>query len=177
VKRRRNSMIVPVEGVSSMKSSLTTALCAIVAITLAAPVAAQEDGEAMKLARKLTTEGASTFNTANAKAMAEYYTDDAKIFLEIKNESGISVKEYNGRDEIEQAYVDLFKDRGTIQSKNTVEYAKLLAPDLLVIAGVFEPGLDAANPLKVPFYQVRVKHGEKWLMSSLRIFAIGGKQG
>ncbi len=56
----------------------------------------------MKLARKLTEEGATTFNTANAKAMAAYYTEDAKIFFETKNDSGVSVKEYNGRDEIEK---------------------------------------------------------------------------
>ena len=117
----------------------------------------------------------TTFNTANAKAMAAYYTDDAKVFLESKDDNGISVKEYNGREEIEKLYADLFKDPGTIQSKNTVEYAKLLAPDILVIAGTFEPNTLDPKPLKVPFYQVRIKQGDKWLMSSLRIFVIGEK--
>ena len=45
----------------------------------------------------------------------------------------------DGREEIEKLYADLFKNPDTIQSKNTVEYAKLLAPDILVIAGTFEP--------------------------------------
>jgi ketosteroid isomerase-like protein len=136
----------------------------------------QNAGDAMKLARKLTEEGAAKFNTSNAKAMAAYYIDDAKVFLVGRNESGFSTKEYNGREEIERFYGDLFKDQQNIQSKNTVEYAKMLAPDVLVIVGTFEPNQNAAEPLKVPFYQVRIKQGDKWLMSSLRIFVVGEKK-
>jgi len=132
----------------------------------------QGNDEATKLARKLTEEGAATFNTANAKAMAAYYTDDAKVFLQSKNQDGVSVKEYDGRQEIERLYADLFKDRETIQSKNTVDYAKLLAPDLLVIAGTFEPNLNEPNALRIPFYQVRLKQGDKWLIHSLRVFVV-----
>jgi hypothetical protein len=132
--------------------------------------------EAMKLAKKLTEEGAATFNTANAKAMAAYYVDNAMVFLQTRDEKGLSVKEYDGREEIERLYADLFKDPGTIQSKNTVEYAKLLAPDVLVIAGTFEPNQNAPDPLKVPFYQVRTKQGEKWLIQSLRVFVLSKKE-
>jgi ketosteroid isomerase-like protein len=131
--------------------------------------------EAMKLATKLTDEGAATFSKADAKAMAAYYTDDAIVFLQSKNDEGHSVKQYDGRAEIEGLYADLFKERETIRAKNTVEYAKLLASDLLVIAGTFEPNQLAAKPLKVPFYQVRVKQGEKWLIRSLRIFVLPEK--
>ncbi len=136
------------------------------------PAKGQNVDDAMQLARKLTDEGAATFNTLNAKAMADYYTDTATIFLEIKDQSGHSIKEYTGREEIEKSYADLFKNPDTVQGKNTVEYAKLVAPDILVIAGTFVPNMKDPKPLKVPFYQVRVKHGEKWLMSSLRIFAV-----
>jgi ketosteroid isomerase-like protein len=139
------------------------------------PAWGQNADEAVQLARKLTEEGAATFNTANAKAMAAYYTDDAKVFLESRNDNGLSVKEYNGREDIEKLYADLFKNPGTIQSKNTVEYAKLLAPELLVIAGTFEPNTLDPKPLKVPFYQVRIKQGDKWLMSSVRIFVVGDR--
>jgi ketosteroid isomerase-like protein len=145
-------------------------------IGMIAVPASGEDGdqvEAKKLATRLTEEGAAKFNTADAKAMSAYYVDDAKVFLVSRDESQeVSVKEYNGRQEIEQFYADIFKDHGTIRSKNTVEYSRLLAPDVLVIAGTFEPNLDAEKPLKVPFYQVRVKKGEKWLMISLRIFLV-----
>jgi hypothetical protein len=135
----------------------------------------ESSDEAMKLARKLTEEGAATFNTTNAKAMAAFYTEHAMVFLQTRDEKGLAVKEYDGRDEIEGLYADLFKDRATVQSKNTVEYARLLAPDILVIAGTFEPNQTAADPLKVPFYQVRIKQGEKWLINSLRIFVVSKK--
>jgi hypothetical protein len=144
---------------------------------LIVPVQAQDPGgKAVKLAQKLTEEGAATFNTANAKAMAAYYTEDAKVFLQTRGKDGIAVKVYDGREEIERLYADVFKDPGTIQSKNTVEYAKLLTSDVLVIAGTFEPNQNAARPLKVPFYQVRLKQGDKWLIDSLRIFVVAEKE-
>jgi len=55
-------------------------------MTLLAPPsrAAGKDGEkpvdeATKLAVKLTEEGAATFDTLSARAMADYYLDDAEI--------------------------------------------------------------------------------------------------
>ena len=88
----------------------------------------QGNDEALKLARKLTEEGAKTFNTADAKAMAAYYVEDAKMFLQSKEEDEISEKEYAGREEIEKFYADIFKNPATIQAKNTVEYAKTAGP-------------------------------------------------
>ena len=158
-----------------MKCTMPTVFAILLGLFPVVSACGQDGDEAMKLAKKLTEEGATTFNTANAKAMAAYYTEDAKIFFETRNDSGFSVKEYNGRDEIEKCYADVFKDPTTIRSKNTVEYAKLLAPDMLVIAGTFEPNLLDPKPIKVPFYQVRVKQGDKWLMSSLRIFFVPEK--
>jgi len=157
---------------------MTIAAGLVLSALFVVSVQGQDQGadEAMKLAKKLTEAGAATFNTANAKAMAAYYTEDAKVFLQSRGDSGISIKEYDGRGEIEGLYADLFKDPGTIQSKNTVEYAKLLASDVLVIAGTFEPNQNAANPLKVPFYQVRLKQGDRWLINSLRVFVVAEKK-
>ena len=100
---------------------------------------------------------------ADARAMAAYYTDNAKIFFQTREESEISVKDMMAAREIEKAYAEVFKDPSQVHGKNTVEYAKLLASDVLVIAGTFVPNENAAEPIKVPFYQVRVKQGDKWL--------------
>ena len=136
----------------------------------------QPADEATKLAIKLTEEGAATFSKADAKAMVAYYTENAIVFAQGKNDEGHTVKEYDGKAEIERAYADYFKgQQGTIQAKNTVEYARLLAPDVLVIAGTFEPNQLAEKPLKVPFYQVRIKQGDKWLIQSVRIFVLPEK--
>jgi hypothetical protein len=161
-----------------MRRLLATVSALLLGAGFVVTVQGQDQGsdEAIKLAKKLTEEGAATFNTANAKAMADYYTADAKVTLRSRNDQGISTKEYDGREEIQGLYADLFKDRGTIRSKNTVEYAKLLASDVLVIAGTFEPNLDADKPLKVPFYQVRLKRGDKWLINTLQVFVVGEKK-
>jgi ketosteroid isomerase-like protein len=159
-------------------SKMAASALAFAGVLLAAAgTPGQEQGadEAMKLARKLTEEGAATFSKADAKAMAAYYTEDAVVFLQGKNEAGYSVKEYDGRAEIERLYADFFKEPAAIRAKNTLDYARLLSPELLVIAGTFEPNQLAAKPLKLPFYQVRVKQGDKWLIHSVRIFILPEK--
>jgi ketosteroid isomerase-like protein len=155
---------------------LSLALVAVVGGLTSARTCGEEPAdEAMKLAKKLTEEGAATFSKSDAKAMAAYYTENAVVFLQGKGDDGHSVKEYDGRAEIERLYADFFKEPKTIQPRNTVEYARLLAPDLLVIAGTFEPDQLAEKPMKIPFYQVRVKQGEKWLIHSVRIFVLPDK--
>ena len=69
----------------------------------------------------------------------------------------------------------MFKKPETTKSRNTVEYAKFLAPDILVIAGTFDLNTLKPDSPKIPFYQVRVKKGDKWLMSSLRIYFVPQK--
>ena len=157
-----------------MKRAIAVVLGLSLAACLANSAPAEDDlnEEALKLAKKLTEEGAVTYNTANAKAMAAYYLEDAKIFLQGKDQDAVTDKEYVSRDEIEMFYADLFKDPKSIQAKNPVEYARLLAPDVLVIAGTFVPNEGSDKPLKVPFYQVRVKRADKWPIHRLRIFVL-----
>jgi hypothetical protein len=155
-----------------MKPHLVAISAVIVASIIHPTARAQDSDEALRLAKKLTEEGSITFDTANAQAMSAYYTGDAKIFLQSKDQNGIAVKEYTGRDEIEAFYKDLFKDGGTIRSKNTVDYAKKLNAETLVIAGTFIPNQAAPDPMSIPFYQVRVKQDDKWLIHSLRIFVL-----
>ena len=132
--------------------------------------------EAMKLATKLTDEGAATFSKGNAKAMADFYTEDALLFVQGQNDVGNdSVKEYDGRAEIERFYADYFKEPRTIQARNHVEYARLLNSDVLVIAGTFEPNQLDEKPMKLPFYQVRVRRGDRWMIHSLRLFILSAR--
>lgn len=128
--------------------------------------------EATKLAMKLTEEGAATFDTMNAKAMADYYLEDAQIDVISSSDEGLKVEAAKGRGEIEKTYAKLFEKPETIKSRNTVEYAKFLGPEILVIAGTFDTNTLKPDSIKVPFYQVRVKKADKWLMSYLRIFVL-----
>ena len=52
--------------------------------------------EATTLAVKLTEEGAATFDTFNAKAMADYYLDDAEIALVTRDGEGLKVQTLQG---------------------------------------------------------------------------------
>jgi len=107
--------------------------------------------------------------------MADYYLEDAEIALVSKEEGGLKIQTQKGRAEIEKFYADIFKRPETIKSRNTVEYAKLIAPNVLVIAGTFDTNTLKPDSPKVPFYQVRVKKGDQWLMSSVRIFVLPRK--
>jgi len=154
--------------------ALATAVLTVGSIRGAGPDKDKPD-EATVLAIKLTEQGAATFDTFNAKAMADYFLEDGEIAMVTKEESGLKVKTYKGRAEIEQGYADVFKKPETIKSKNSVEYAKLIAPDVLVIAGTFDLNTLKPDSPKLPFNQVRVKKGDRWLMSSVRVFVLPQK--
>lgn len=144
------------------------AIVAAVALVAGLPARAQE---AMQLAERLTAEGAATFDTKDAKAMAAFYTEDAKVTLISRDQgsSSIQAKVYEGKAAIEGLYRDLFKGDRAIRSKNAIEYARLLRPDALLIVGNFRPDL-GSDP--VPFVQLRVKRGGRWLMASLQLYVI-----
>jgi hypothetical protein len=146
----------------------------LVALLMAtSPVRADESPaarrEAMQLARKLTTAGAATYDSHDAAAMAALYTTNATVKMVGKGEEGYKVTLYNGRAEIEKLYASLFKNDQPTRAKNTVEYARFIAPDMLLITGRFEPD---AGSIKVPFVQVRVNHHGQWLMNDLTIFVL-----
>ncbi|QEH37943.1 hypothetical protein OJF2_65390 [Aquisphaera giovannonii] len=154
-----------------------TACLALMLTTSRLPAAGQDRDkpadEATALAVKLTTEGAALFDTMNAKAMADTYTEEGEIVMTLRGGDGNKKTErYVGRPEVEKHYGKLFEKPQTIKSRNHVEYAKLVAPDMLVIAGTFDVNTLQSDSPKVPFYQVRVKEGDKWLVSSMRIIVV-----
>lgn len=129
-----------------------------------------QDGEAKKLAQGILDKGSALFDTKDAAAMTATYTADAKLVWYSKNNAGtLEVGVKNGHSEIEDIYLDMFKNKDETTSRNTVEFARLVAPELLIIQGVFQPNV--ANAGKYPFVQVRVKEGDKWLIKSLELFA------
>ena len=109
--------------------------------------------------------------------MASNYTEDAEIVLTNKTKGETKTEVRSGRVSIEEFYKnifngiynDTFPGVQALKPKNTVEYARLLDPEMLLICGFFEPHTD--HPLKVPFVQIRVKRDDRWLVSHLRIFA------
>jgi hypothetical protein len=136
-------------------------------------VARAEDDDAKTVAQGILDKGAALFDKRDAAAMAATYTEDAQLeWIEKDSASGgIKIDVKKGREEIETVYHDLFKDaKEATTSKNTVEYARFVSSELLVIEGDFQPNV--ANDGKFHFVQIRVKQGDKWLMRSLQLFVI-----
>jgi len=146
----------------------------VFALVLAVPCSTRAQGkDAKTLAQEILDKGAALFDTRDATAMAATYTEDAQIqWVEKDNSTGeIKVNVKKDRTEIESFYRDIFKDaKEKTTSKNTVDFARFIAPDLMIIQGVFQPNV--AGKGKFPFVQLRVKRGDKWVMKNLQFFAI-----
>jgi hypothetical protein len=132
-----------------------------------------QDKDAKTVAQEVLDKGSALFDTRDAVAMAATYTEDAELLWIDKDsttgEIKVSVKK--DRTEIESLYRDLFKDaKEKTTSKNTVEYARFVGADLVVIHGVFQPDVDKQS--KFPFVQMRLKQGEKWVIKNLQLYVI-----
>jgi hypothetical protein len=136
------------------------------------PVAARaQQGSAEATARKFLDKGAALYDAKDAPGLAATYTEDAQIHWVNRDESAGEVKESvkSGRAEIESFYREVFagsQEKAT--SRNNVDYARFVTPDLLVVQGTFQP--DVSKTGKYPFVQVRVRKGDRWLMKSLTFF-------
>jgi len=125
------------------------------------------ESEAEKIAAKILKTGSELFDAKKSDALAATYTEDGKIHLFSKRDGKYQDDLKEGRADIARFYEDVFKDGGVHHSENTVEFTRLLAPDLLVIHGRFRtdtPGL------VLPFVQMRVKQGDEWLLKELCLF-------
>jgi len=151
-----------------MKRIAMTAILFAVPLTLMA-----QEKDAKTMAQDVLDKGSALFDTRDAAAMAATYTEDAQLLWIDKDSSTgeIKVTVKKDRAEIESLYHDLFKDAAEkTTSKNTVEFARFVASDLMVIQGVFQPNIE--KPAKFPFVQMRVKQGDRWLMKNLQLYVI-----
>ena len=147
---------------------------AIFALMFVVPVSLRaQDKDAKTVAQDVLDKGSALFDMRDAVAMAATYTEDAELLWIDKDsttgEIKVSVKK--DRTEIESLYRDLFKDaKEKTTSKNTVEYARFVGADLMVIHGVFQPDVDKQG--RFPFVQMRLKQGEKWVIKNLQLYVI-----
>jgi hypothetical protein len=123
--------------------------------------------EAEQIADRVTKEGSDLFDARRADALAASYTEDGAITLTVKDPAGYRDEVTRGRSDVERFYRDLFKGAGALDSENTVEFARLVGPDLLIIHGRFRPN---AGEAELPFVQVRVKREDRWLVLKLSLF-------
>jgi hypothetical protein len=132
-----------------------------------------ENARATSLAKDLLDRGAALFDKRDAAAMAANYLEAAEIIV-IKRDSQsdrMVVEAKHGRAEIEQAYAELFKDRmPEHRSRNTVEAARFLSPDVLIIRGRF--ALNREEGDAVQFVQVRARDGDQWKIATMQLLEL-----
>jgi hypothetical protein len=130
--------------------------------------------EARDLAEKATRAGEALFNVRDAKGLAATYTEAARLdVISREKDTGVlKVETRIGRAEIESFYESLFKGGQQPHAQNTIEFARTIGDDLLTFTGVFIPDTEAAEPLRLPFVQVREKQGDVWRIVSLQLFVV-----
>lgn len=137
-------------------------LFAVILLVVPAVVFGQDDdAKARTKAQEILDRGAALFDTRDAAAMAATYVDDAEIILikRAKDSSRVELETSRGRAEIEKGYAKIFKDRDPgHKSRNTVETARFLGPNLLLIQGRFALNRDQGDVIQ--FVQIRAREGE-----------------
>ncbi len=142
-------------------------------ILLVAPGAAfglDDDAKAVAVAKETLDKGAALFDKRDAAAMAATYIETAQVIV-IKRASDtdrVVTEIRSGRAEIEKAYAEIFKDRlPEHKSRNTVESARLLSPDMLLIQGRFSLNIDQGDSIR--FVQIRTREGDQWKVVTMQL--------
>ncbi|RUL88664.1 sigma-70 family RNA polymerase sigma factor [Tautonia sociabilis] len=123
--------------------------------------------EAERIAEAFLTAGSEMFDAKDAAGLAASYTEDGEIHLISDANPGVKEDVKRGRAAVASFYRDLFDGQGPIDSKNTVEFARLISPEVLVVHGRFRPN---TGQKELPFVQMRVKQGDRWLLKTLWLF-------
>ena len=145
------------------------ALALVLAAGLAHSARAEEDARA--IAQEVLNKGSALFDAKDVAGLLATYDDDPAVVWVEKDGTTGEVKESvkRGKAEVESIYADHFKNVAEkTTSKNVVEHARSIGPDMLLITGTFQP--DVAKPGKYPFVQLRVKKGDRWLLKDLHLF-------
>ena len=144
-------------------------------LPLAPAVAAgqETDDRAKTLAQETLDRGATLFDRRDPAAMAATYIETGEIIL-IKRDSAsdrVVSETWRGRAEIEKAYSKVFKDRlPEHRSRNTVESARFLTPDLLMIRGRFAMNRDQGDIAQ--FVQIRVREEDEWKIVTMQLMEL-----
>jgi len=149
------------------------ALFAFILWAIPAAAFGEDDTRAMTLAKETLDRGATLFDTRDAKAMAATFLENAQLIFVRKppDSEKFELETKSGRATIESAYDDLFKSRSPEhKARNTVESAKFLSPDLLLIKGRFSLNADQGDTIQ--FVQVRAREGDQWKVATMQLMEL-----
>jgi len=144
----------------------------VVRLAVATQAENRPQQDAQRIAEEILNVGSNLFDAKDAEALAATYAENCEVHLINKEGDRYRDEVKQGRAAIGQFYRDLFQNAGVIDSENTVELARMIAPDLLIIHGRFRAN---TGQNELPFVQMRVKKGDEWLIDKLWLFLIGKK--
>jgi uncharacterized protein (TIGR02246 family) len=102
------------------------------------------------------------YDQADAKGLAEHFTDDAELFDPFG-------EEIRGRDSIGRHYAEAFGKGPTCKISGAVEAVHFLSPDIASGAGRFQIEDEKGNALSSGRYSfIAVRKGERWRLAELR---------
>jgi len=115
--------------------------------------------------RNLLKSVTDAYNQADAKGLADRFTDDAELF----NQDGEIAR---GRDAIGQHYAEAFDQGPTYRISGAVEAVHFLSPDIASVTGRFQLEDEKAAALSSGRYSlIAVRKGDQWRLAELRDIA------
>jgi hypothetical protein len=131
-----------------------------------------DDARACTEAQALLDTGATLFDSRNAAALAATYIEDGSIVVVKRQHNAsrgeVELQSFHGRAQIEKGYADIFKERSPeYRSRNTVDFARYLGPNLLLIQGRFAYNRDQGDAIQ--FVQVRARVDAEWKIVSMQL--------
>ena len=119
------------------------------------------EGEIRDLVKAVT----DAYNRADAKGLADRFTDDAELF----DQDGEIVR---GRDAIGRHYAEAFGQGPTCKISDAVEAVHFLSPDVASVVGRFQLEDDKGAALSSGRYSlIAVRKGDQWRLAELRDIA------
>ncbi len=148
-----------------------TARCLLGVILFLGGALPARGDEALDAAKAATGEGAKIFSSKNLDAMLATYAEDSQVEIISRNEAtgGLKRDQSTGKNEIRKLYEDMFKTEGSIDARNTVETARFVGPEMLLITGTFEVSAGGRTST-FPFVQVRTRRDGKWLLAHVQVY-------
>jgi uncharacterized protein (TIGR02246 family) len=126
---------------------------------------AEEDGDALKLAKDLGARYAAAFAQGDASALGALYAEDAEY-------TGIDGETLSGRQAIQdrsEAFFQSTKERALEATNRTARY---LTDGVLVEKGFTTTFVDDEDPAETRYSLTYVKKGEQWLISEIQESAL-----
>jgi hypothetical protein len=132
------------------------------------------DVAALSIARQVLTAGAAMVALGDDVGVAGQFVADGELVTKtLKSSAPPEILIYRGEEQLRNWFKVVQGLRG-FAVVNSVEYARLVAPDLLYITGTLDLTSPDLKTTRLPFSQIRVQQGEMWKIINYQIIFSGG---